>query len=118
MRRPSVLPALAVAALLALAPGLAGARAGDGGSFGSRGSQTYVAPPSTATAPSVAPFQRSLPPQSAPSYGSPGYAAPAFGGYGYGNRSPFVSGLMGGLIGAGIGGLLFGHGMFYGVHGF
>ena len=42
----------AVAALaLALAPGLADARAGGGGSLGSRGSMTWSAPPSTRTAP-------------------------------------------------------------------
>ena len=42
----------------------------------------------------------------------------AHSGYGYGSRSPFMSGLMGGLIGAGIGGLLFGHGLFGGITGF
>jgi predicted lipid-binding transport protein (Tim44 family) len=113
MRRPSLLPGLALAVVLAFAPGLAMARAGSGASIGSRGSYTYVAPPSTSTAPYTAPVQRSLTPQAAPSYGAPGYA----GGYGYGNRSPFVSGLMGGLIGAGIGGLLFGHGFFGGIGG-
>jgi predicted lipid-binding transport protein (Tim44 family) len=72
---------------------------------------TYSAPPSTNTAPySAAPMQRSLTP--GPSYAAPSYAAPA-----YGNRSPFLSGLMGGLIGAGIGGLLFGHGLFGGITG-
>jgi predicted lipid-binding transport protein (Tim44 family) len=102
-----------LAAALAFAPGLAMARAGDGFSFGSRGSQTFMAPPRTPTSPyGAAPLQRSLTPQS-PSYG----ASPGFGGYGYGGRSPFMSGLMGGLIGAGIGGLLFGHGMFGGISG-
>jgi len=114
MRRRRLLPALALAALLASAPGLAFARAGAGYSFGSRGSQTYVAPPSTGTAPYSMPMQRSLTPQQAPSYAQPGYGS----GYGYGNRSPFMSGLLGGLIGAGIGGLLFGHGLFGGIHGF
>jgi predicted lipid-binding transport protein (Tim44 family) len=72
--------------------------------------------PGTSTAPFAAPTQRSLTPQTAPSYGAPGYASGY--GYGYGNRSPFMSGLLGGLIGAGIGGLLFGHGIFGGIHGF
>jgi predicted lipid-binding transport protein (Tim44 family) len=113
MRRPPVLSAALLATFLALAPGLALARAGDGLSLGSRGVYTYSAPPGTGTAPYAAPLQRSLTPQ--PGYGaqpSPGY------GYGYGRGgSPFVSGLMGGLIGAGIGGLLFGHGLFWGIHG-
>ncbi len=114
MRRPNFFAVLALAALIALAPGLALARAGYGSSFGSRGSQTYVAPPSTSTAPYAMPMQRSLTPQ-APSYGTPGLARPA---YGYGGGSPFMSGLMGGLIGAGIAGMLFGHGMFGGISGF
>lgn len=106
--------ALLLALLIALAPGLAFARAGGGYSYGSRGGRTYMAPPSTNTAPYAAPFQRSITPRPAPSY------APNRGyGYGYGyGRSPFMSGLMGGLLGAGIGGLLFGRGMFGGITGF
>jgi len=113
MRRTGTLIALVTAIALALAPGAAFARAGLGSSSGSRGSNTYSAPPSTSTAPySAAPMQRSLTPQSAPS--------PAYGsGYsGYSRGSPFMSGLMGGLIGAGIGGLLFGGGLFHGIIGF
>jgi predicted lipid-binding transport protein (Tim44 family) len=103
MVRSRVLLAGVAALALALSPGVADARAGGGGSFGSRGGMTYSAPPSTNTAPySGAPMQRSMTPQGQP-YGSPGY------GY-QGRSSGFMSGLMGGLIGAGIGGLLFGHG--------
>jgi predicted lipid-binding transport protein (Tim44 family) len=92
--------AAVVALGLLLAPTLAEARAGMGGSFGSRGSMTWSAPPATRTAPySAQPFQRS-----GPSYGYNGY------GMGYGRHSPFLSGVLGGLLGAGIGGLLFGHG--------
>jgi len=110
MRRTGVLIAAVIAVALALAPGLAFARAGLGGSMGSRGGLTYSAPRSTPTAPySAAPLQRSLTPQSAP---SPGYQP------GYAGRSPFMSGLLGGLIGAGIGGLLFGGGFFHGITGF
>jgi predicted lipid-binding transport protein (Tim44 family) len=109
MPRTRFLLAGVTALALALSPGLADARAGNGSSFGSRGSMTYSAPPATRTAPySAAPMQRSMTPNT-PSYGSPspGYSgAPAYAG----GRSPFMSGLMGGLIGAGIGGLLFGHG--------
>jgi predicted lipid-binding transport protein (Tim44 family) len=98
-RRFRLLAVVVVLGLL-LAPGLAEARAGMGGSFGSRGSMTWSAPPATGTAPySARPFQRS-----GASYGYNGY------GMGYGRHSPFMSGLLGGLLGAGIGGLLFGHG--------
>ena len=114
MPRPGVFAAIVLAALIAFAPALAFARAGGGSSFGSRGSRTYSAPPSTSTAPSyAAPMQRSM---TAPSQGAVGGAAAGAGAMG--GRSPFVSGLMGGLIGAGIGGLLFGGGMFGGISGF
>ena len=110
MRRTSLILAGFAALALALAPGLADARAGGGSSFGSRGSRTWSAPPVTRTAPYAAtPMQRSMTPN-APSRG---YASP-----GYGGRSPFMSGLMGGFIGAGIGGLLFGHGFWGGGTGF
>ena len=110
MRRTGTLIAAVIAIALALAPAAAFARAGLGTSSGSRGSNTYSAPPSTSTAPySAAPMQRSLTPQSAP---TPGYQS------GYSRGSPFMSGLMGGLIGAGIGGLLFGGGLFHGINGF
>lgn len=109
MRRTPFLLAALAALSLALAPGLADARAGGGGSFGSRGSMTFSAPPSTRTAPySAQPMQRSLTPNS---------PSPGFGG-GYAPRSGFMSGLMGGFIGAGLAGLLFGHGFFGGMMGF
>jgi len=116
MRRSSHAVAAVAALALALAPGLAEARAGGGGSFGSRGSMTWSAPPTTRTAPySAAPMERSMTPNApSPGFGAP---TPAFGG-GFGARSGFMSGLMGGLIGAGIGGLLLGHGFFGGGLGF
>lgn len=106
-RSTSLLAAVAVAALT-LAPSVADARAGGGYSFGSRGGRTYSAPPATSTAPYAAPMDRTMTPRSAPSYGAAPYAqqAPSRGG--------FASGLMGGLLGAGIGGLLLGHGLFGG----
>lgn len=112
MARSRFLIAGVAALALALSPGLAHARAGSASSFGSRGSMTYSAPPSTRTAPySAAPMERSMTPQSTPYGGSPAYQ---------GQRSSgFMSGLMGGLIGAGIAGMLFGHGfMGGGVFGF
>ncbi len=119
MRRTSFLITGVAVLSLALAPGLAFARAGAsssgaGASMGSRGSQTFSIPAPTNTAPSAAPLQRSMTPQQSPSYGTPGMApSPAYGA----PRSSFMSGLMGGLIGAGIGGLLFGSGLFSGVSG-
>ncbi len=110
MRRASFLLAASAAVALALAPGLAHARAGGGSSMGSRGSMTYSAPPSTRTAPSTAqPMQRSITTPSAPvgAAARPGMAAPS-------RTSSFMSGLMGGLIGAGIAGMLLGHGFFGG----
>jgi predicted lipid-binding transport protein (Tim44 family) len=80
--------------------------------MGSRGSMTYSAPPTTRTAPySSQPMQQSLTPRQQS-------ASPGFGSPGYQPRSSFTSGLMGGLIGAGIGGLLFGHGFWGGGLGF
>lgn len=115
MRRTSLTLAAVAALALALSPGLAEARAGGGSSMGSRGSMTWSAPPSTRTAPSSAqPMQRSVTP-STPSPGYPGGMAPNSG---FSRSSGFMSGLMGGLIGAGIGGLLLGHGFFGGMMGF
>jgi predicted lipid-binding transport protein (Tim44 family) len=114
MRRASFMFAAIAAVILAFAPGLADARAGFGRSFGSRGGMTWSAPPSTTTGPHGAqPMQRSFTPSaSSPGYG---YGSPA---YGYGTRSGFASGLMGGLIGAGLAGLLLGHGFWGGMMGF
>src|SRR6476659_2594905 len=97
--RSHLLPAVA-AALLLLSPAIADARLGSGSSMGSRGGMTYSAPPSTRTAPgTAAPMQRSMTSNSP----SPGYTAPGYASPGFAQRSPFVSGLLGGLIGAGIG---------------
>ncbi len=104
-------------ALVAAAPGAAWARLGGGSSMGSRGSQTFSAPPPTAISPySAAPMQRSLTPYQSPSP-NPSLNSPAPGYGGYGGRSAFGSGLLGGLLGAGLGGLLFGRGLFGGIHG-
>jgi len=112
MRRTSFLLAAVAALTLALAPGLAHARAGSSSSMGSRGAQTYTPPPATRTAPSTAaPMQRSMTPQQTPQSG------PALAGAAVPSRgSSFMAGMMGGLLGVGLGGLLFGHGFF--GHGF
>ncbi len=114
MRRASLMFAAIAALSLTFAPGLADARAGFGRSFGSRGGMTWPAPPLTNTAPFGAqPMQRSITPNaSSPAYGA---GSPA---YGYGTRSGFTSGLVGGLIGAGLAGLLLGHGFWGGTMGF
>jgi predicted lipid-binding transport protein (Tim44 family) len=112
--------ALALAAVLTFMIDAADARVGRGGSFGSRGTRTYTAPPTTQTAPTTAkPVERSITqpgtaqpsattaatrPASAP-------AASRFGG-GFGGL------LLGGLLGAGLFGLLSGAGLFGGLNGF
>ena len=113
MSRRLGLLAVVVALSLALAPGVADARAGAGGSFGSRGGFTYSAPPATNTAPySAQPIQRSLTPSPGYNYRS-GYGAPGY------YRSGFGSGFLGGLLGFGLGSLLFGHGFgLFGLFGF
>ncbi|MCB4822383.1 TIM44-like domain-containing protein [Roseicella aerolata] len=125
MRRPAFLLAALAATALVLAPALADARPGGGGSSGSRGSRTYSAPPSTSTAPGTArPMDRTMTEPSRP--GAPGAqtspARPPIGqpnpAGGFFSRSPFMAGMMGGLIGVGLGGLLFGHGLFGGFTGF
>ena len=97
--------------VLAAAPGLVLAKAGDGSSFGSRGSQTFSAPPPTRSAPSgAAPMDRSLTP----------YSPAPQSGYGYGQppqQNTMSGGFMRGLIGGGLLGLFFGSGMFHGGFG-
>lgn len=118
MRRLSLFAALLAFVLLALAPAISEARGGRGGSMGSRGSQTYAPPPPTRVAPAPArPVERSMTetaptrPGTAPTTaGAP--AAGAAGAAGMATRSPFMTGLMGGLLGAGIIGLLMGGGFF------
>ncbi len=107
-------------ALLALSvavlPALAEARAGRGSSMGSRGARTYQAPPATQTAPAAKPMERSA---TQPNAANPGAAQPATAASGAGaqaqpsffQRNPFASGLLGGLVGAGIGSMLFGGGL-------
>jgi predicted lipid-binding transport protein (Tim44 family) len=112
-----VLAALAVAASLALLVGDADARAGRGGSFGSRGSQTYSAPPSTTTSPSARPIERSMtqPGQPGTLAQRPPATSPLGGFFG---RPGFLGGLFAGFLGAGLLGMLFGHGLFGGLGGF
>ena len=108
-------PLLAIVALLsalALMVGDASARVGKSGSFGSRGTRTYTAPAPTATSPSARPIERSMTPGATAA--RPG-AAPATGGL-FG-RPGFLGGLAAGFLGAGLLGMLFGHGLFGGLGG-
>ncbi len=91
------------------------ARAGGGGSFGSRGSRTFNMPSSTTTAPrGASPFDRSM---TSPNQGAfrPGFNAPGSNGGFF--SGAFGRGLMGGLLGAGLFGLLFGNGFAGGLGG-
>jgi predicted lipid-binding transport protein (Tim44 family) len=89
------------------------ARPGGGGSFGSRGSSTFSAPPSTSLSPrGASPIDRSMASPNGSIFRPNNYASSGgFFGGGFGR------GLMGGFLGAGLFGLLFGHGLFGGIEG-
>ena len=110
-RSSSLLAALAVAGLV-LSPGLADARGGGGGSFGSRGGRTFAAPPATRTAPgTAAPMERTVTTRpAAPAAGAAATGAAPRSGFGSG----LMGGLAGGLLGVGLGSLLMGNGLFGG----
>ncbi|HVY59529.1 MAG TPA: TIM44-like domain-containing protein [Xanthobacteraceae bacterium] len=105
---------LSVVAALAFLVGEADARAGGGASFGSRGARTFSAPPSTRTAPSASPIQRSITQPSSPNVRTPSTASSG----GLFGRPGLLGGLAAGFLGAGLFGLLFGHGLFGGLGGF
>lgn len=112
-----VFRALTVFAVVATAAGLlasgADARTGGGLSLGSRGSRTFSSTPSTSTMPSTSSMQRTT---TQPAPGQPGYApyGSSFGRPGFFGGG-FLGSLAAGFIGAGLFGLLFGHGMMGGV---
>jgi predicted lipid-binding transport protein (Tim44 family) len=86
-------------------------------SAGSRGSQTWSAPPTTKTAPNTArPVERTM-----AQPGQPGAAArpgtPAQQPGGFFNRPGLLGGLAAGFLGAGLLGMLFGNGLFGGLGG-
>jgi predicted lipid-binding transport protein (Tim44 family) len=114
MFRPRWLAAfIAIVAAFVLVTADADARPLGGFSAGSRGMRTYSAPPSTATAPSAAPIQRSM---TQPSNAAPiGQTTPSSGLFA--GRGLF-GGLAAGFLGAGLLGLLFGYGFFGGMAGF
>ncbi|CAA2140881.1 TIM44-like domain-containing protein [Methylobacterium bullatum] len=109
-RRTRAATIFALAAVLAVAAPVAEARPGGGGGMGSRGSKTYNAPSSTATAPGAAPIQRSQT-QPGSTMGNPGMTSAAT------QRPRFGGGFMAGLLGAGLLGALLGGGFFGGLGG-
>jgi predicted lipid-binding transport protein (Tim44 family) len=113
---------LSVMALAAVALTLAFAVTSDAAprfNAGSRGMRTFSAPPPTATAPrGAAPVERSMtsPGQNGSTFARPGTAAPQTGGFF--NRGGVLGGLAAGFLGAGLIGMLMGHGFFGGIAGF
>jgi predicted lipid-binding transport protein (Tim44 family) len=110
-------PLLALFALAAVSTMvIADADARPGGSFGSRGTKTFSAPPSTTTAPNAAaPINRTMTQPGSPGVAAPGARPPITqpGGFGRG----LMGGLLGGLLGAGLFGMLFGGGFLGGIGG-
>jgi predicted lipid-binding transport protein (Tim44 family) len=105
--------AMVMAAALVLSASVAEARAGRGGSFGSRGGRTFDAPATTQTAPAPAsPIQRSQIPNTGPSVQRPGLPPGQVA-----QPRRFGTGFMAGLFGAGLLGMLFGAGFFGGLAG-
>jgi predicted lipid-binding transport protein (Tim44 family) len=119
MRRTARLLTVLAVVTLALAPALAHAQAGRGGSAGSRGARTYSAPPPTQTAPNQArPMERTnTQPGTAAQRPATAAPTPAAAGArpGFLQRNPFMGGMMMGLLGAGLFGLLAGSGFFSGL---
>ena len=88
----------------------ADARVGGGGSFGSRGSRTFSAPPSTNTAPRAAPIEKSFTqPGKSPAAQAPLGGASRFGGL----RGILLGGLIAGVLAS-----IFGFGALASVLGF
>ena len=84
---------------------------------GSRGSRTYSAPPPTATSPNAArPIERSMTTPNQGQAARPG--APAAQPGGFFGRPGLLGGLAAGFLGAGLFGMLFGHGFMGGLGGF
>jgi predicted lipid-binding transport protein (Tim44 family) len=116
--RPLVVAAAAIATLAFIASD-ADARVGGSRSSGSRGSQTYSAPPSTKTAPNTtAPMERSMQQPGQSSFNR--QATPATQSGSWFNRPGMgmLGGLAAGFLGAGLLGMLMGNGFLGGLAGF
>lgn len=108
-----------LASVAALSVSAVDARPGGGKNSGSRGSQTNVAPPSTATAPTAAqPMNRTVT-QGAPAQAPAAAARPGMAGAAQAAQPSMartmMMGLGAGLLGAGLFGLLSGAGFFAGL---
>src|SRR4030088_3424902 len=109
---------LSLAFPVMLAISAADARVGGAGSSGSRGGKTYSAPPSTSSAPNAAqPFNRTMTQPGSPGMGAPAAAGAAKGGFFNRPGMAMLGGLAAGFLGAGLLGLLFGGGVFFGLRG-
>ncbi len=108
-----MLALFAILTALVLVASDADARAGRGGSLGSRGTKSFTTAPPTTTAPGGGTTLQRTTAQPSPTSGvrSPGLFGGAF------NRPGLFGGLLGGFLGAGLLGLLFGHGLFGGMGG-
>jgi predicted lipid-binding transport protein (Tim44 family) len=85
---------------------------------GSRGGRTFQAPPPTATAPNVArPIERTMTQPVQPGAASAARPATPAAPGGFFNRPGLLGGLAAGFLGAGLFGMLFGHGMMGGLGG-
>ena len=112
-----LLAVLAVASVFALV--IADADARPRVSAGSRGSKTFSAPPSTATAPNAAPINRTMTTPGTPGVASPAARPPAAAPAGgmFGGARGMLGGLAAGLLGAGLIGMLMGNGFMGGLAG-
>src|SRR5262249_61719669 len=94
------------------------ARAGRGGAWAGGASQPSAAPPPTTTSPGGRPIERSMTQRGqpgGPSAHRPPVSSPVGGFF---NRPGFLGGLFTGFLGAGLLGMLFGHGFLGGLSGF
>jgi len=115
MSRPLIALGAVIAALVLIAGDLQ-ARPSGGSSVGSRGSRTNSAPPTTQTAPNrAAPIERSATQANAPARQT-GMSQPGLGS-GLFNRPGLIGGLFAGFLGAGLIGMLLGHGFVGGLSG-
>ncbi len=109
IRRPTKFLAILAAAAFALAPVLAEAAAGGSRSAGSRGARTMQSAPATPTTPNAArPVERSATTPQQAQRPAQGMQAPQQ--QSWFQRNPFMTGLLGGMLGAGLIGALMGGG--------
>jgi predicted lipid-binding transport protein (Tim44 family) len=107
-----VMALFAILTALVLVASDADARAGRGTSVGSRGARSFTTTAPTPTAPTGGSSLNRTMAQPGPT----GVTSPGLFG-GYFNRPGLFGGLLGGFLGAGLLGLLFGHGLFGGMGG-